>query len=249
MESMTRPIEDVRRALDLHAEGVSTAEVARRTAIPRSTIRYWLDRSLPYEGRVSRSCQPCPFIERMPTGPYAYLLGLYLGDGCLSEVRGRVFRLRITLDERYPGIIDECSRAMALPLPNKVGTLQRQGCVEVYSHSKHWICLFPQHGLGPKHLRPIVLTQWQRDMALDRHPYLFLRGLVQSDGWRGTNRVPGGYEYPRYMFSNRSADIRQLFQAGCQRMAINCRPTGKWQVAVSRRKDVARMDVFIGIKR
>ena len=41
MGSMTRPIEEVRRALELHAEGVPTAEVARRTAIRRSTIRCW----------------------------------------------------------------------------------------------------------------------------------------------------------------------------------------------------------------
>ena len=159
-----------------------------------------------------------------------------------------MFRLRITLDERYPGIIDEQS-GYGPPLPNKVGRCSARDASRFTRTPSTGSVSFRSTASAPSILRTIVLTHWQRDIALDRHPYLFLRGLVQSDGWRGTNRVPGGYEYPRYMFSNRSADIRQLFRAGCQRMAINCRPTGKWQVAVSRRKDVARMDVFIGTKR
>ena len=235
----------------LHAEGVATAEIARRTGIPRRTMRYWLREGPSYLQRHRSTCDPCRFIAAVPPAPYAYLLGLYLDDGCLSEVRGGVYRRRITLDAKYPGIVEECGRGMAAVLPNKVGRTDRrgQGCVEVNSYSKHWACLFPQHGPGPKHLRSIVLQEWQSDLALDRHPYLFLRGLLQSDGWRGTNRVPGGYEYPRYLFSNRSAEIRQLFEAACRRMAIACRPSGPWQVAVSRKADVARMDRFVGLKR
>jgi hypothetical protein len=118
----------------------------------------------------------------------------------------------------------------------------------VWSYSKHWACLFPQHGPGPKHKRPIVLTDWQREIALDRFPYLLLRGLIQSDGWRGTNRIAGRYEYSRYLFSNRSPEIRDLFRTAGQRMGIECRPSGKWQVAVSRRRDVARMDLIVGEK-
>ena len=37
-------------------------------------------------------------------GDYAELLALYLGDGHISEV-GRVYRLRISLDAKYPSII------------------------------------------------------------------------------------------------------------------------------------------------
>lgn len=43
---------------------------------------------------------------------YVYLLGLYLGDGSISTHARGVFRLRVTLDQRYPGIIQECARAM-----------------------------------------------------------------------------------------------------------------------------------------
>ena len=50
------------------------------------------------------------------------------------------------------------------------------------------------------------------------------------------------------MFSNRSADISALFTEACQRMGIASRPTSEWQVAVSRRHDVARMDLIVGEK-
>jgi hypothetical protein len=249
MTEMTRPADDVERVRAMHAAGVATAEIARRTGIPRSTMRYWLAQGPRYPRFVAAACPPCPHLALLPEGPYAYLLGLYLGDGCLSLCRRGVYRLRITLDKKYPQIIEECRLAASLVLPNKVGEIDRPGCVEVYSHSKHWACLFPQHGPGPKHLRPIVLAGWQRDIALVKYPYLLLRGLIQSDGWRGTNRIGGRYEYSCYQFSNRSADIRQIFGAACERMGIACRQSGKWHVAVSRRPDVARMDLIVGEKR
>lgn len=233
----------------LHAAGVATAEIARRTGIPRSTMRYWLSHGPAFAERATLPCAPCGRTELAPPGPYAYLLGLYLGDGCLSDVGRGIYRLRITLDKKYPGIIAECRAAIALVLPNKVGLIHRGSWVEVWSYSKHWACLFPQHGAGPKHKRPIVLTDWQHEIALVRYPYLLLRGLIQSDGWRGSNRIAGRYAYSRYLFSNRSADIRELFQTACRRMAIECRPNSEWQVAISRRHDVARMDLIVGEKR
>ena len=239
----------MQQVLALHAQGVPVAEIARRTGIPRSTMRYWLAQGPAYPRRASVPCRPCAHIGSVPQGPYTYLLGLYLGDGCLSLVRGGVYRLRITLDKKYPQIIRECRFAAALVLPNKVGQLDRPGCIEVYSNSKHWGCLFPQHGPGPKHLRPMVLADWQHDIALTNYPHLFLRGLIQSDGWRGTNRIGGRYEYPQYQFSNRSEDIRELFRAACDRMGIVARQSGQWHVAVARRRDVARMDLIVGKKR
>jgi hypothetical protein len=84
-------------------------------------------------------------------------------------------------------------------------------------------------------------------IGLKSRPRLLLRGLIHSDGYRGTNRIQGGaYSYPRYMFSNRSADIRDIFAGACRRVG----PTqcGGWQLSVARRRDVALMDTFIGPK-
>jgi hypothetical protein len=71
---------------------------------------------------------------------------------------------------------------------------------------KHWPCLFPQHGPGRKHERPILLEDWQREIV-ERHPGDFLRGLFHSDGCRTRNwatRVVAGerrrYDYPRWEF-------------------------------------------------
>jgi hypothetical protein len=108
--------------------------------------------------------------------------------------------------------------------------------------------LFPQHGPGPKHLRAIVLDPWQTWVAVERHPRLLLRGLIHSDGCRYINRIRGRYEYPSYSFSNRSADIRAIFMLTCDRLEISYRQTYEWTISIAKRKDVAKLDVFIGPK-
>lgn len=136
-------------------------------------------------------------------------------------------------------------------IPNKVGQFQHTGCKEIYSYSKHWPCLFPQHGAGPKRKRPILLEPWQRLVAVERHPELLLRGLIHSDGWRGVNpaTVRGKrYEYTRYLFSNQSADIRGIFTDACDRAAIEWRYSNGSVVSVSRRQSVEKLDQFIGPK-
>jgi hypothetical protein len=48
---------------------------------------------------------------------YAYLLGIYLGDGCLTNP-GRTWLLRVSLDQAYPGIVDEASAVIARHVPH-----------------------------------------------------------------------------------------------------------------------------------
>jgi hypothetical protein len=83
---------------------------------------------------------------------------------------------------------------MAQVLPAKVGRTAKIGCTEVASYSKHWICLFPQHGPGRKHERKIELTAWQQEL-IDRDPRPLLEGLIHSDGCRVNNWV-NGTPYP-----------------------------------------------------
>lgn len=61
-----------------------------------------------------------PDLWALPAS-YAYLLGMYLGDGCLSKARRGVYRLRISVDLRYPAIIDECEAAIRELLPRSTG--------------------------------------------------------------------------------------------------------------------------------
>ena len=107
-------------------------------------------------------------LQGLPTR-YAYLLGMYLGDGCISRHRREVFKLRITLDARYPEIVSACEDAIQELVPlNKVARVNRGTWWELYAYSKTWPCLFPQHGPGRKHERAIVLTDWQWEAVSQR---------------------------------------------------------------------------------
>ena len=183
----------------------------------------------------------------MPHGPYTYHLGLYLGDGCIAAHPRNVFRLRIVCADAYPELIQLCETAMAQVLPNKVSRSRKLGCTEVASYSKHWPCLFPQHGSGRKHERKIELVPWQQELV-DLDPRPLVRGLLHSDGCRVLNWV-NGTPYPRYHFSNVSADIRGIFGRACDQLGVEWRPNNPWSLSVARRDSVALLDTFVGPKR
>lgn len=61
-------------------------------------------------------------FSALPESQYAYLLGLYLGDGCISKAKRGVYCLRITLDAKYPQIISECQGALTLSFPRRERT-------------------------------------------------------------------------------------------------------------------------------
>lgn len=263
---------DVREVFELRERGCSKSEIARRTGVSRSQVRGWLAAGLDAvlhspmreraetNGEDGAACLPsrCPRIASVDEHAYAYLLGQYLGDGMLTAIQRGVFRLRITMCDAYPAIMAECAAAIRAVMPvNAVCAVPRRGlgCTEVTSYSKHWICFFPQHGAGRKHLRPIVLEPWQQRIALDRQPRQLLRGLIHSDGCRSINWVmgrdkegPKRYTYPRYLFSNESDDILGIFVEACHRVGVDCRANRRNCISVARRESVRQLDVFIGPK-
>ncbi|MEP7378193.1 MAG: hypothetical protein ABI725_01375 [Chloroflexota bacterium] len=145
-----------------------------------------------------------------------------------------------------------CTAAILDVNGSPAGTVARPGCTEIYHFWKHWICVFPQHGAGPKHLRQIKLEAWQRTLV-EQFPREFVKGLIHSDGCRATNKVKGAngrpYSYPRYFFTNHSDDIRELFVWACGLIGVDCRPNNRWNISVARRASVAILDEFIGPKR
>jgi hypothetical protein len=256
---------DVRRVFDLWHEGLPKAEIARRTGVSRTQVRRWLEGDLacvlgsPMRIRAVRDHDgmQCHLRNSVDGRAYSYLLGQYLGDGHISERRRHVYRLRITACAAYPEIITACEVAMRSIMPSsKVGSIQRIGCTDLYSYSKHWPCLFPQHGPGRKHHRRIILEQWQKRIALELYPEQLLRGLIHSDGCRATNTirhqlVSGAkqYSYPRYFFYNESADIRWLFIEACIYLEIEFRYTKANTISVAQRESVTKLDSFVGPKR
>ncbi len=189
-----------------------------------------------------------------PEAPYAYLLGLYLGDGCISSMHRGVYSLRIACCDAYPSLTNECEEAMHVVRPGAVFRVRSQGCTYVTALWKHWPCLFPQHGPGRKHQRPIILQPWQREIV-ERHPGQFLRGLFHSDGCRvenWTQKVVGGelkrYTYPRYFFTNHSHDVMGLCEWALKLLGVGwSRPSWK-QLSVARKRDVAALDRHVGPK-
>ena len=239
-----RTREEQQQVQRLLATGASDYAIARRTGVPRSTIQRW--RVAP--PRLAEVFDPAA----LPSREYAYLLGLYLGDGHLARHRRGVYSLSVYLDQRYPGILDESESAMlAVASGKRVCRVQRLGCVEVKAYWKLWPQVFPQHGPGPKHLRPIVLEPWQKRIV-EAETQPFVRGLIHSDGSRFTNTVRHGdktYAYPRYNFTSASQDIRGLFTAACDRLGIAWRQMNARNISVARREAVERLDAFVGPKR
>ena len=167
----------------------------------------------------------------------------------------RYYALRVSCDNAYPDIINDVAALISSVHPGRpVFRTAALGCTVVASHWMHWPCLFPQHGPGRKHERPIVLDDWQRQVV-EAHPAEFLRGLFHSDGSRSKNwtrrRVAGEwkrYDYPRWQFTNHSADIRELCCWALDLVEVPWRQSNWKTISVSTRAGVARLDELIGLK-
>jgi hypothetical protein len=231
------------------AQGASLSDVSRLTGVARSTLREWALAPAP-----APECARCDGAHPARGAAYSALLGFYLGDGCLSRYRGS-WALRVSCDRTLPGIyLDVTSRIRDVHPTGQVWHVSAPGVVVVQSNWKHWPCLFPQHGPGRKHERPIVLEPWQREIAR-AFPADLLRGLFHSDGCRVSNwatRVVRGerrrYDYPRWQFVNASEDILGVCTWALDLVDVAWRRSGPRTVSVSRREAVAALDGLIGLK-
>ena len=153
-------------------------------------------------------------MENCYTPHYAYLLGLYLGDGHISKY-ARTHRLRVSLGNAHPDVIDRCVVAMQAVFPeNKVGKVKKAGdAVDVSVYSTGLPEIFPQHGPGRKHDRKIALSDWQVGVV-SRYREAFIAGLFDADGCEYIQKVKTGgklYTYSYRSFTNKSLDILGLF--------------------------------------
>jgi hypothetical protein len=248
-----RSPDEVQRVRALAAEGHPQAQIALITGIPRTTVRGWLAGRVPRHAlkRALLQLHPHEFLEGKEAD-YVYLLGLYLGDGHISQM-SRTFRFRLILDRRYSGIARSAVVALRAILPeNKPSSRDwpRLGTIVVTSYFCWWPRLIPQHGPGRKHERKIVLTGWQLALT-SRHPRELVRGLIHSDGCRFVARQPGRqctYSYPRYGFRNESEDILQIFCHHLAILGVDCTRPTPTMIQVARREAVARLDKFVGPK-
>jgi hypothetical protein len=240
--------------------GILDRENAAICGVSIRAIRHWRagDRR---NGRISSRSSWAPTCPRcdgraLNQQAYAYLLGLYLGDGHITR-SPRTYVLWLACSDAWPGLFGLAKQTMSLVMPTSsvfCASPRGVGCTYVKSASKHWPCLFPQHGPGRKHERTIELEAWQQEIV-DRHPGEFARGLFHSDGCRLTNRVrrplkdgDRWYEYPRYLFVNKSGDIHRLCGEALDRLGVAWRFSKPTTISVARREAVARLDEFVGPK-
>jgi hypothetical protein len=247
------PPEVKSEVLALVEAGLNDCEISRRLGIPRRTILDW--RRPTYVRRTNtetcpRCWEPAKPIRFTPEH-YTELLGLYLGDGCISE-GARTTRLRIALDAKYERMNGEIRELLERCFPaNPVcrQSVHRGSMIYLSVYSRHMPCLFPQDGEGPKHCRSLELEDWQSDLV-ERAPWGVIRGLIRSDGCAFINRT-GPYEYLSYDFTNKSKDIVDLFTSTCDAVGVRYRLTqfrGCWKVRINRRTSVQRMLERVGVK-
>lgn len=161
--------------------------------------------------------------------------------------RAKVPRLRIFCCSLYSQIEAEVDAALSAVSGNSVTVVRKQGCSERVAYWKHWPCVFPQHGVGPKHQRRIELASWQQSLVRG-HPWPLVRGLIHSDGCRAVNRVVTRgktYSYPRYFFGNESTDILQIMGEALDRVGVAWRYNRPNSISVARRDAVALMDAHV----
>src|SRR3954452_20696490 len=253
-----RPTDEFLLVKKLIRAGLSSREAADATGVPYGTVRVWRRRST-----SPKSEQHAPLVIPLrtwrPPAPaaYAYLLGIYLGDGCVIEPPRGCTRLTITLDDGYPGVIAAVGTAIRSTVPAAhVRSDQRPGCTALLASHPVWPFAFPQHGPGRKHKRKIELVPWQREIT-HAHPEALIRGLIHSDGSRCINRFKvqlpsgrvGSYAYVRYFFTNYSADIRGIFCEHCDLLGIRWTQSSFKNISIAHRDSVALLDSFVGPKR
>ncbi len=112
----------------------------------------------------------------------AYVIGLAIGDGNLSNSNGRATRLRVTCDPKYPNLIQRISAALRSLLPqNKVSIIKRKDAIDVAVCSNHLedVLGWRANG-GPKFVQRVTILSWIKKEKNCK--IACLRGLIETDG-------------------------------------------------------------------
>jgi hypothetical protein len=93
----------------------------------------------------------------------AYVIGLAIGDGNLSNPNGRAVRLRVTCDTKYPMLIAGIASSLRDLLPdNRVSIVRGNGNyvnVSVYSNQLEPLLGWKARG-GSKHDQGVSVPHW-----------------------------------------------------------------------------------------
>jgi DNA-binding transcriptional regulator WhiA len=231
--------------------GKNKCQLSRDYNISRGTIRYWIDNQDKIFNneyyKYNKKDKPIETIIQEIKNKkeiYSYILGLYLGDGCISESK-MSYKLRIAQDNKYPQLIEIIKEKLNSFFTNNVFVCNPKGCKQISIHDKNLPLYFPQHAAGKKHNRKIELVDYQRE-NLDYKE--FLKGLWVTDG--SFYKTARGYE--AYNFTNKSTDIIALFEECLNNFGIKYRKRMKknevWIVEITKKSEVVKMKEIVGMK-
>lgn len=119
----------------------------------------------------------------------AYIIGVALGDGNLSNPNGRSVRLRISCDTKYPAIINSITIAIKKLLPtNKVSLINtKSNCVDISCYSNKWENFLGWKAKeGSKEKQEIKIPDWIKNNKT--YSKYCLRGLFETDRCVYTDR-------------------------------------------------------------
>lgn len=114
---------------------------------------------------------------------HAYIVGVALGDGNLSNSNGRAIRLRITCDTKYPKIEKEIIKNLKILLPDNAVhvVLRKKTYKDVSIYSNKLALLLPwKVGAGSKLVQEVHVPKWIMMRKIYKRSCLL--GLLQTDG-------------------------------------------------------------------
>ncbi len=195
------------KIISLFESGYSDRKISMKLSIDRSTVKKYKNIS---SDNTPKTFSSIIDIDDNVKKFYAYILGLYLGDGDISKY-ARTYRLRLyfhSINDR--DVIERAVYSLSKLFPkNKISTYDQlhAKCTVVSVYNSAIPELFPQHGSGKKHSRCVSLTNSQINILDKKCSKFLLAGLHDSDGsfYLEANRE-------RFMFANTSIDIINLYK-------------------------------------
>jgi hypothetical protein len=252
---MKYDINFIEEVLKNYEENKNISEIGRIYSIPRSTILYWLKSGTIDNFNLKQELDKKTIDSiyehiSLNKKDYNFILGLYLGDGCITENgrNGSSYKLRIAQDINYPKSINLIKDKISKFFGKDAKLIECKGCYHITIYDKYLPFYFPQHDKGFKHNRNVKLNDFQ----IENIEYSeLLSGLWMSDGSRYFAKH-GKYNYERYNFTNKSLDIINLFEECLNKFEIRyskrIKPNGVWIIEIQNKDGVNKIKSIVGIK-
>lgn len=263
-------LEVYQEVMKLSRDGMRICDIVKSTGLSRSCVNNWIRRTnvkyaieelAGFKYKMPLDIDPIKALGIITRNnsheiiykQYSFLLGLYLGDGCLYQLP-RTVQLSIALDSKYAKMNSQIAKCFEeffgkspcihdLSIKRNQKTLSNSISIK-YSNVNLPI-IFPQHGRGRKHLRKIELAEWQKNIIVAEE---IIKGLIYSDGCYSYRSKRKSYHYE---FANKSIDIIEIFVKYLSELNIHYSILDKkniYRVKIDRVEDVSRLFSIIGSK-